>query len=683
MTGETASGWQEVSFSPPISITANTTYVASYYSAGGGYAFTDSYFTSAIDNPPLHALADGVDGPNGVYTYGPSGFPTGTYQASNYWVDVVFNTSVGPDTTPPTVTTVAPANGASGVSASTSVVANFSERLDAATVNTSTFALRDPANATVPATVSYSGRAATLAPSAPLAYSTTYTASVQGGPNGVTDLAGNGLVNDYIWSFTTGAPPPPPPDEGPGGPILVIGSAANPFGRYYAEILRTEGLNAFTATDISTVSLTTLAAYDVVILGEMPLTPDQVTMFSTWVNTGGNLIAMRPDPQLAGLLGLSPASGTLANAYLLVNTASGPGVGIVNQTIQFHGPADRYTLNGAISVATLYSDATTPTANPGVTLHNVGTLGGQAAAFTYDLARSVVYTRQGNPAWSGQERDGTAPIRSDDLFYGAASGDPQPDWIDLNKVAIPQADEQQHLLANLITSMNLDKKPLPRFWYFPNGDKAVVILTEDGHPGNSVVTRFDQNIADSPPNCSVADWQCIRSTAYLYVGAPLSDQQASAYAAQGFEVGLHVNTNCADWTPSSLEGFYADQLANFATAFPSISLPRTNRTHCIAWSDYDTQPQVELNHGIPAGHQLLLLAACLGPGPPRYVHRLGSTHALRQSRRHTDRRLSGHHSDDGRVGPELSVQHRHPAQPGAWIRRLLWRLHREYPRGWQ
>ena len=30
----------------------------------------------------------------------------------------------------------------------------------------------------------------------------------------------------------------------------------------------------------------------------MTLTAAQVTMFTTWVNGGGNLIAMRPDPQL-------------------------------------------------------------------------------------------------------------------------------------------------------------------------------------------------------------------------------------------------------------------------------------------------------------------------------------------------------------------------------------------------
>ena len=106
---------------------------------------------------------------------------------------------------------------------------------------------------------------------------------------------------------------------------------------------------------------------------------------------------------------------------MLVNTSSGPGVGIVGETIQYHGTADRYTLGSASSVATLYSNAQTATVHPAVTLREVGANGGQAAAFTFDLARSIVLTRQGNPAWAGQERDGIAPLRSNDLFYGAAS----------------------------------------------------------------------------------------------------------------------------------------------------------------------------------------------------------------------------------------------------------------------
>ena len=143
----------------------------------------------------------------------------------------------------------------------------------------------------------------------------------------------------------------------------------------------------------------------------------------------------------------------------------------------YHGVANRYVTNGASTLATLYATASTATTNPALTVRNVGSAGGQAAAFTFDVARSVVYSRQGNPAWEGQERDGTAPIRPDDLFFGGAL----PDWNDMTKVAIPHADELQRVLANLIGYVNADRKPMPRFWYFPRGEKAVVVMTGDDH----------------------------------------------------------------------------------------------------------------------------------------------------------------------------------------------------------
>jgi hypothetical protein len=265
--------------------------------------------------------------------------------------------------------------------------------------------------------------------------------------------------------------------------------------------------------------------------------------------------------------------------------------------MQFHGTADLFTLNGATSVATLYSNASTSTSFPAVAIRNVGA--GQAAAFTYDLAKSVVYTRQGNPAWSGQKRDGQIPPRrSDDLYFGNASFDPQPDWVDLSKVAIPQADEQQRLLANLVLQMAQGRKPLPRFWYLPSGFKAAVVMTGDDHAGGGTSGRFDTFIADSATGCSLPDWQCVRSTSYIYPSTPISSSQIAVYTAQGFEVALHVTTDCTDWTPSSLESFYRDQLGAFASTFSTAATPKTNRTHCIAWSDFDTQPKVELNHGI-------------------------------------------------------------------------------------
>ncbi|MDF2388987.1 DUF4082 domain-containing protein, partial [Nostoc ellipsosporum NOK] len=380
--------------------------------------------------------------------------------------------------------------------------------------------------------------------------------------------------------------------------ILIVTSTSNPFSNYYSEILLNEGLNNFNTSDITSISQQTLAQYDVVLLGEIALSTDQVAMFTDWVADGGNLIAMRPDKKLATLLGLLDTSSSLDNGYLLIDTSTETGYGIVDQTIQYHGSADRYTLNGASSIANLYTNATTATSNPAITVRNIGNNGGSAAAFTYDLARSVIYTRQGNIAWANQERDSLSPIRSNDLFFGNANNDIQPDWVNLNKVAIPQADEQQRLLANLIIKINLDKKPLPRFWYFPNGKKAVVLMTGDDHANGGTAGRFDQFKAKSPANCSLENWDCVRGTSYIYPNSPLSSQQAAAYEAEGFEVALHVNTNCADFTASTLEDFYTQQLSSFTTNYSSIPAPSTQRHHCLVWSDWFSTPIVELNHGI-------------------------------------------------------------------------------------
>ncbi|WP_414542655.1 N,N-dimethylformamidase beta subunit family domain-containing protein [Nostoc sp. CCY0012] len=93
-TSETASGWQQANFNTSVAINANTVYVVSYHTSVGKYSVTENYFTSSVDKPPLHALANGVSGGNGVYTYSAgSAFPTSSYAASNYWVDVLFSTT--------------------------------------------------------------------------------------------------------------------------------------------------------------------------------------------------------------------------------------------------------------------------------------------------------------------------------------------------------------------------------------------------------------------------------------------------------------------------------------------------------------------------------------------------------------------------------------------------------------
>ena len=662
-TNETAWGWQQTYFATPVAIASDTVYVASYHVNNGHYSADLRYFSEkGVANPPLHALMNGASGGNGVYAYGANSvFPNQTYNAANYWVDVMFR--AGP---PPTLRSivVTPTNLSiiPGVSQQFTATGTYSDDSIQDLTSQATWTSSDREVVTIDA----GGLATGISPGATtisaaltnLVDSTTLT--VQSAPlsiktaslpNGgvnmsyTATLTANGGTLPYTWSIAEGSLPVGltlnaakgaiigmPTTMGdfefvaqvcvasnplqtvtkslrinitPAGPILVVTNTANPFSQYYAEILLTEGLNEFDLKDISFVSNETLLApYDVVILGQVALQPSQVSIVSNWVNTGGNLIAMRPDKKLAGLFGLVDTGATMADRYLLVNTSTGPGAGIVGETIQFHGTADCYTVASEthiVSLATLYSNVQTATLHPAVTLRSVGSNGGQAAAFTYDLARSIVYTRQGNPAWAGQERDGDRDkvVRSDDLFYGAKTNDLQPDWIDLtnNKVAIPQADEQQRLLANLILTMNSDKNLLPRFWYFPHGYEAVVVMTEDDHRGN-VASRFDQHNAFSPTNGSVADWETIRSTAYMFTNATLINAQASNYNAVGFEIGLHLNTLCANYTRESLHVYFAEQLVQFSAIYPSVPLPKTLRAHCIPWSGYTTMPEVEVLYGI-------------------------------------------------------------------------------------
>ncbi|MBY4611053.1 DUF4082 domain-containing protein, partial [Rhizobium sp. 9T] len=80
-------------FATPVTIAANTTYVASYHTTGA-YVATNNFFTTAVTNGPLTAPSSAVAGGNGVYAYGGSAtaglFPTNTYNSANYYADVVF-----------------------------------------------------------------------------------------------------------------------------------------------------------------------------------------------------------------------------------------------------------------------------------------------------------------------------------------------------------------------------------------------------------------------------------------------------------------------------------------------------------------------------------------------------------------------------------------------------------------
>ena len=122
--------------------------------------------------------------------------------------NMTWSFTIAPDITAPTVTAISPASGATAVSRTANVTATFSEAMNATTIGTGSFELRDPSSTLVPAAVTYNAtsRVATLNPTPTLTAQTTYTVTVRGGTTDprVKDAAGNALATNRTWSFRTG-----------------------------------------------------------------------------------------------------------------------------------------------------------------------------------------------------------------------------------------------------------------------------------------------------------------------------------------------------------------------------------------------------------------------------------------------------------------------------------------------
>ncbi len=123
----------------------------------------------------------------------------GVVLASNFvWS---FTTGTTADTSAPMVMSTDPANAATGVVLNKKITATFSEPMDPLTLSTASYWLTGPGATAVAGSVAYVGTTATITPSADLAPNTSYSATLT---TGATDLAGNALASNYVWSFTTG-----------------------------------------------------------------------------------------------------------------------------------------------------------------------------------------------------------------------------------------------------------------------------------------------------------------------------------------------------------------------------------------------------------------------------------------------------------------------------------------------
>ena len=119
-----------------------------------------------------------------------------------------FTAGATPAAIHPSVTSDIPVDGSISIPVNTLLTASFSEAMDPATIDATTFTLQGPGSTPVSGSATYAdgGATASFAPAANLAANTTYTATIT---TGTTDTTGNALfnnfvLNDFVWTFTTG-----------------------------------------------------------------------------------------------------------------------------------------------------------------------------------------------------------------------------------------------------------------------------------------------------------------------------------------------------------------------------------------------------------------------------------------------------------------------------------------------
>ncbi|MBP7691322.1 MAG: hypothetical protein KA764_05370, partial [Anaerolineales bacterium] len=383
-------------------------------------------------------------------------------------------------------------------------------------------------------------------------------------------------------------------------PIMVVingAYSANPFGAYLGEILRAEGLNAFDVVQLSALTAGHLTGHQVTVLAETTLTAGQASLLTSYVNGGGRLIAMRPDPQITSLFGLGAAAGTQTDGYLKFESTAAA-AGLTTSVLQIHGAANRYALAaGGERVAELYSTRTTGTGYPAVAKGSAG----RAVAFTYDLARNVVYMRQGNPALAnrvdtlGTGWDAANPpvTRTVHLFGSTNFSGGAPLWIDRELIPVPQADEQMRLLARLVKEQVEPAHPLPQVWYFPGSAKTMLILTGDAHANpTSSFQRELQSLQARNAKISL----------YMTIGGGVTEMDVLTWQAQGHSFGLHPYAyrpdNYPPYNVTNLASGYTAFGNWFAMTYPAVTRSRTVRHHQVAWQGWTDAADIAVANGI-------------------------------------------------------------------------------------
>jgi hypothetical protein len=300
--------------------------------------------------------------------------PAGVALAANF----VWTFTTAP---PPTVVSTVPANGATLVAVNTTISATFSEAMNAATITGATFKVAGPGATPVAGAVTYSGTTATFTPTALLANSTLFTATIT---TGAQDPTGAPLAANFVWTFTT-APPPSVVSTVPvnGAPAVAVNTLISATFNAPMNPATISG-TTFTVTGPGTTPVAGAVTYSG---NTATFTPTTIlansTLFTATITTGAK------DPSGAALAANFVWTFTTAPAPTVVSTVPLPGAVNVAEnttvTATFSAPMDATTITA--STFTLTGPGTTAVTGSVSYAGNTATFTPAAA-----LAVSTLYT---------------------------------------------------------------------------------------------------------------------------------------------------------------------------------------------------------------------------------------------------------------------------------------------------
>jgi hypothetical protein len=196
---------------------------------------------------------------------------------------------------------------------------------------------------------------------------------------------------------------------------------------------------------------------------------------------------------------------------------------------------------------------------------------GKVIAFLYNLPQCIVLSRQGNPLSAGIEKDSIPGLRGMDLFTDG--------WLDSSDNTINKTDEQMAFLSRCIQNLISDKRPLPRFWYFPDSLKCLVTLTNDGE------YKSEQ---DFEPQFRDVDSMGAKMSLYIIGVDKVSRSWVDKWTAKGFEIAGHPDDTKEAGNPTwiRMDSVINSRKKEIASAY---GLPmRTNVNHWFVWCGKDS-----------------------------------------------------------------------------------------------